>query len=1787
MQLNTEFSKNNNHKTKFAEWHFFASYHGKGPCDGVGETLKRGAARASLQLPFDKQISNPRELYQWAAQSNNLPKIEMASLPISRGSTYSSSDSDESDADSAMLAQCSLQEISQEDLAVILPEQQECDAFDFECNRTDKNSPQTGEMSGSDMELPQQAVNALIQRTTESSSESESHAPPPPSSLYANSLLQQFVAQTQMLNAPCPVTSSNADSGKNTSGSSETQNAKPEDNVKKRRGRPKKSITTDYCANPNVSPDSGIQNSPDHVSSPEPQLSPNVKQKTRIGDLKKSTNDKKSQKCGKTAANVLVNKSSSKTIKEVSNTSSKIPVISNRFDRQLYANADRVLYPPRRKVGRPPLTKKGPGRPPKHKPPQEAPAVQPEKPSEKIKPAQKSKSKSNKPVLTTKNKLDVCKTKSVVLKNAKLMHSKHKHKKHKKYKFKILKPISALEPKVNIEIDKLIADFVKYCVIDSLKTKENLPEIIKTLKKVSKKRKTTEHNEKKKKKQSVSTTVNKVTNSNEQRLPLKKRHYHISVNEKEDSEDLKEETEPKKISNKQTIASTKVEKVTKQAAAPKVVEVKAPSGPKYVPVIKTNTNSKVQTINNNEYEVKNAAPKKVETHIEETIEACINRFSDEKGKVVKVEDPPIKEEKLNTSNSSITPKKRHRLENMYSPTKIDTSPPVEDSKISVETFINELKMKRNFTIKTSPENEEDKKPVVSEILAAQQPPKLSPETTKKKVRKRRAINRTGFPTVKKKKKKLPVLTVAEPSVVVEETKHAEICDRVPKVGEECAEFVERTKSPEVKVNENVKETVMNEDNISLSKWGDMSDCDSLPQDERIDELDDSKSETSTSKIDDGDDVDSNMSLESSIERLKSRLNQRKRKRGREKIVDNLNGYPKRRLRDVSPASSVEPIERRLRGEDRASASGDESKKSKKLPKWKKKHLVAGLFSDYYKEDDEAARIRRTENAAKSRLVYNPEEHPFGLLPPPYHCGKYLRCRKLPFQLPHDLWWQHTHSQLPGRDLVPSWNYRKIRTNVYNVKLTTGACEPQSCNCKTTNCGDDCINRLVLAECPPYHKCQNQRIQKHEWSPGLEKFMTESKGWGVRTKMPIRNGDFILEYVGEVVSDQEFKERMGTIYVNDNHHYCLHLDGGLVIDGHRMGGDGRFVNHSCQPNCEMQKWSVNGQFRMALFALRDIQDGEELTYDYNFSLFNAAEGQECKCGSEECRGVIGGKSQRVRQLAKPHQQPVAPPVHVKPVSHQQKCFIVEHHCFLLRNLGKVRKVRNAAAPAADVQQGGGSAFLNQLKALQKPRNMRTRKLAQAEEDPELNKTVKLAAVLKEIWGSVISAKDEKGEVISTAFMTMPSKRKVPDYYVKITDPIDLSTIEQNIETGIYKTPNNFDEDMNKLFANHIKFYGRTSDVGVAATKLKKVYTDAKQQSLHKFEDALGKKPPMAFSKKKSNEEEDIIRCICGMHRDEGLMIQCERCMVWQHCECVKADASAPSYHCEICVPREVDYEIPLDEYTEHGHRYYLTLMRGDLQLRQGDTVYVLRDIPIPNSDKKHTYDTIGKIEYSELDIFRIERLWKDSKTGKRLAYGHHYLRPHETYHEPTRNYFLLRFFPNEVMRVPLYEAVPVELIITHCWVMDINTYCKGRPIDAPEEHIYICEYRVDKSARIFSKISNNKFPNCTKSFAFERFETRLKISRTYTPHDLDPTMLKPRGRKANDEEAAPAQSVATVPPVPAPPARIKSKAQRKSRLNKILLNLLGKMPSKQVLDLSYLLEGSRRRKKQAEPNNSKS
>lgn len=330
-----------------------------------------------------------------------------------------------------------------------------------------------------------------------------------------------------------------------------------------------------------------------------------------------------------------------------------------------------------------------------------------------------------------------------------------------------------------------------------------------------------------------------------------------------------------------------------------------------------------------------------------------------------------------------------------------------------------------------------------------------------------------------------------------------------------------------------------------------------------------------------------------------------------------------------------PIEERTESDEIASFEIGDNRKALSRPK--KRYLTAGLFSNYYKENHQSGSKSSTSLSSSSVKPDEMAAAVGSLLPPPTYCERYFRRTEIDFCLPWDLWHAHENGKLPGRNIVHSWNFKKIRTNVYcDVRANPSTDLPQCCCKPETNCGDNCLNRLVYTECSPEtcpcrESCQNTKIQRHMIAPGVEKFMTKQKGWGVQTKLPIKKGTYILEYVGEVVTEREFKERMATLYTSDIHHYCLHLDGGLVIDGHRMGSDCRFVNHSCAPNCEMQKWSVNGLSRMALFAMRDIHPSEELTYDYNFSLFNPAEGQPCKCESEQCRGVIGGKSQRVRPI----------------------------------------------------------------------------------------------------------------------------------------------------------------------------------------------------------------------------------------------------------------------------------------------------------------------------------------------------------------------------------------------------------------------------------------------------------------------------------------------------------------------------------------------------------------------------
>ncbi|VFQ70718.1 unnamed protein product [Cuscuta campestris] len=179
------------------------------------------------------------------------------------------------------------------------------------------------------------------------------------------------------------------------------------------------------------------------------------------------------------------------------------------------------------------------------------------------------------------------------------------------------------------------------------------------------------------------------------------------------------------------------------------------------------------------------------------------------------------------------------------------------------------------------------------------------------------------------------------------------------------------------------------------------------------------------------------------------------------------------------------------------------------------------------------------------------------------------------------------------------------------------------------CGEGCLNVLTSTECTPGccpcgNYCKNQRFQKCEYAK-TKLFRTDGRGWGLHADENIKDGQFIIEYCGEVISSEKARKRSQT-YENQGlkDAYIISLNANYFIDATRKGSLARFINHSCLPNCETRKWTVLGETRVGIFAKQDISIGIELTYNYNFEWYGGAT-VRCLCGAPKCSIFLGGKS----------------------------------------------------------------------------------------------------------------------------------------------------------------------------------------------------------------------------------------------------------------------------------------------------------------------------------------------------------------------------------------------------------------------------------------------------------------------------------------------------------------------------------------------------------------------------------
>jgi len=131
------------------------------------------------------------------------------------------------------------------------------------------------------------------------------------------------------------------------------------------------------------------------------------------------------------------------------------------------------------------------------------------------------------------------------------------------------------------------------------------------------------------------------------------------------------------------------------------------------------------------------------------------------------------------------------------------------------------------------------------------------------------------------------------------------------------------------------------------------------------------------------------------------------------------------------------------------------------------------------------------------------------------------------------------------------------------------------------------------------------------------------GTGVYAARKIPAGTRVFEYVGEIISADEADRRHPTNPDDPFHTFFFAVGNGNVIDGTHQGNDAKWINHSCEPNCETEE---TDDFRVFVVALRDITRGEELYYDYGLVLDErltkkVKEQYKCLCGTPSCRGTM--------------------------------------------------------------------------------------------------------------------------------------------------------------------------------------------------------------------------------------------------------------------------------------------------------------------------------------------------------------------------------------------------------------------------------------------------------------------------------------------------------------------------------------------------------------------------------------
>lgn len=202
---------------------------------------------------------------------------------------------------------------------------------------------------------------------------------------------------------------------------------------------------------------------------------------------------------------------------------------------------------------------------------------------------------------------------------------------------------------------------------------------------------------------------------------------------------------------------------------------------------------------------------------------------------------------------------------------------------------------------------------------------------------------------------------------------------------------------------------------------------------------------------------------------------------------------------------------------------------------------------------------------------------------------------------------------PSATLAAAPSYESIVENIW-------LCRKQKVDMPCENFGirkrEECLfntEACIMCSNSCGRQCNNKPF-KSRLRPNTSIFQTEMNGNGLRAEQDIKEGEFVSEYIGEIINLKQMNSRCKKLSASEKNHYILMLNSrGSFIDARVKGNVARFMNSSCRPNCETQVW-IDEDTRLqhvGIFAVKDVKAGEELTFNYHFQNFDKSK-FDCRC-----------------------------------------------------------------------------------------------------------------------------------------------------------------------------------------------------------------------------------------------------------------------------------------------------------------------------------------------------------------------------------------------------------------------------------------------------------------------------------------------------------------------------------------------------------------------------------------------